>query len=272
MSDGVTHYELSGPDGGEVVVLVGGLTVPLFYWDGFAAELRDRGFRTLAYSAYGRGYSDRVQARYDEALFVRQLVDLTDALDVSLPQHLVATSLGAVVAMAHLGRRPSAARTLTLIAPAGLAERPALPAWPLRHDRVARAVGRRLGHRMLRQHLGHNVRDPHQAEQLAAMVLDAYRFEGSMYALLATLRDLRMAGRTDLYQQARGSELPTMLAWGSEDQVIPADQLELARTLLEPEVFHLIDQSGHMAPFERPREVADLFVAFAASHPERIGP
>ena len=55
LPSGVTHYELTGPGDGDVVVLVGGLTVPLFYWDGLVAELHSRGLRTLAYSLYGRG-------------------------------------------------------------------------------------------------------------------------------------------------------------------------------------------------------------------------
>jgi hypothetical protein len=29
LSDGITHYELTGPDGGDVVVLAGGLTILL---------------------------------------------------------------------------------------------------------------------------------------------------------------------------------------------------------------------------------------------------
>jgi pimeloyl-ACP methyl ester carboxylesterase len=80
LSDGITHYELRGPEDGEAAVLVGGLTIPLFYWDDVAPRLHRRSLRTLTYSAYGRGYSDRVSTRYDEALFVRQLRELTEAL------------------------------------------------------------------------------------------------------------------------------------------------------------------------------------------------
>src|SRR5689334_9313058 len=92
LSDGVTHYELAGPDGGDVVVLAGGLTIPLFCWDKMAAELHARGRRTLAYSGYGRGYSDRVIARYDQALFVRQLDELIERLELPKPCHIVGTS------------------------------------------------------------------------------------------------------------------------------------------------------------------------------------
>src|SRR3569833_3925222 len=81
LSDGVTHYELRGPTDGALVVLVPGLTIPLFYWDAFADELHARGLRTLAFSAYGRGYSDRVPNRYDDALFGRQLREIITALD-----------------------------------------------------------------------------------------------------------------------------------------------------------------------------------------------
>ncbi|MBR7514045.1 alpha/beta hydrolase, partial [Mycobacterium tuberculosis] len=76
-----------------LVVLAPGLTVPLLYWDGFADELHRRGFRTLAYSADGRGYSDRVHAVYDDALYVRQLSDLISQLDLAGPWHVVGTSM-----------------------------------------------------------------------------------------------------------------------------------------------------------------------------------
>ncbi|MBF6166975.1 hypothetical protein IU486_19780 [Streptomyces gardneri] len=60
-SDGIAHYELTGREGGDIVVLTGGLMIPLSYWDAVAAALHARGLRTLAYSGYGRGYSHRVQ-------------------------------------------------------------------------------------------------------------------------------------------------------------------------------------------------------------------
>ncbi|NKY28602.1 alpha/beta fold hydrolase [Nocardia gamkensis] len=98
--DGITHYEMAGPEGGEVVVFAGSLTTPLFYWDQLVGELHSRGFRTVTFSAYGRGYSDRVAAAYDEALFVRQIAELTQRLDLAEPFHLVGASMGALVAMA----------------------------------------------------------------------------------------------------------------------------------------------------------------------------
>ncbi|MBE8519628.1 alpha/beta hydrolase [Amycolatopsis sp. H6(2020)] len=147
LTDGVTHYELTGPDGGELVVLVGGLTIPLSYWDGLAARLHTRGMRTLAYSAYGRGYSDRIRGRYDEALFIRQLAELTSALDPTPPRHVVGTSMGALVAMAYANLHPESVATLTVAGPAGLGERPRAQRL-LRNDLLAGFVARRFGRKL----------------------------------------------------------------------------------------------------------------------------
>ncbi|GAB2552589.1 alpha/beta fold hydrolase [Nocardia heshunensis] len=262
-SDGVTHYEFAGPDGGELVVLAPGITIPLFYWDGFADELHRRGYRTLAYSAYGRGYSDRVQAVYDETLFVRQLSDLTTQLGLGGPWHLIGTSMGALVAMAFATEHVDQTKTLTLVGPAGLQQTSPPGAGLLRHDRIAALVGKYLGPRMLNNHLSHNVRDPAQSEVLTAMVRSCYEIEGSIFSLFATLADYPTASRQHLYAAIGRTRVPSLLLWGDDDQVTPISALDQARELLTPAEWHVFKECGHMAPYERPAEVADRFVAFA---------
>ncbi|MER7559882.1 alpha/beta hydrolase [Nocardioides sp. NPDC126508] len=262
LSQGVTHYELSGPEDGETVVLTGGLTVPLFYWDGLVEHLHGLGLRTLAYSAYGRGYSQRLRCDYDEALFVGQLAELVDTL--RLPRHhVVGTSMGAVIAMAYVAGR-SDIKSLTLAGPAGLSAAPA-SRWLLKSDHAAAFVGRRLGRRLLENHLDHNVRDDASAAALTRMVHDAFRYQGSIYALFSTLQNLPLYGRAELFRSTGHSGIPTMLLWGDDDHVTPIASLEEARTLLQPRQCHVVTQCGHMTPLERPDEVADLIAAFTTN-------
>lgn len=272
LSDGITHYELTGPEDGELVMMAGGLTVPLFYWDGLVTELHTHGLRTLTCSAYGRGYSDRVRARYDETLFVRQLAELTDHLGLAgRPLHLVGTSMGALVAMAYTGRYHSSVATLTIAGPAGLAKsRLTSPHRLLRSDLLAAAVARRRGLQLLQGHLGHNVRDPQLGARLTEMVLDTFRFEGSLYAVFDTLQHLRISGRDELFRTTGALGVPTLLLWGAEDAVTPPAHFGTARDLLKPRKHHVIDECGHMAPFERPRDVADQLVPFLAARTERL--
>ncbi|WP_439381469.1 alpha/beta fold hydrolase [Amycolatopsis lexingtonensis] len=271
LSDGVTHYELAGPADGELAVLVGGLTIPLSYWDGLAASLHAHGLRTLAYSAYGRGYSDRVQGRYDEALFVRQLAELTSALDLPQPRHVAGTSMGALVAMAYANLRPETVATLTIVGPAGLAGRPRAQRL-LRNDLLAGFVARRFGRKLLEDHLGHNVRDPGLSARLVAMVRDAYRYEGSLYAFFQTLQRFPLYERQDLFRRTGELGLPVLLIWGDDDQVTPITHLDTVVELLRPRQTHVITECGHMAPFERPRDVGDLLASFTVSHPDRLEP
>ncbi|MFI5540955.1 alpha/beta fold hydrolase [Nocardia sp. NPDC051900] len=259
--DGVTHYELTGPIGAETVVFVGGLTIPLFYWDDLAAELLRRGFRTLTYSAYGRGYSERVRAAYDESLFVRQLTDLTERLGLYEPYHLVGTSMGALVAMAFAAQHTDRLATLTLAGPAGLQPEPAA-ARLLRHERWGTVLARILGSRMLDRHLSHNVRDRQRSAALTAMVRECYQFDGSIYALAATLADFPLSARHDLYRSTGHLPVPRMLLWGDEDQVTPITSYDEVCALLAPTESHILSPCGHMVPYEEPVEMSKRFAAF----------
>jgi pimeloyl-ACP methyl ester carboxylesterase len=271
LSDGVTHYELAGPEDGALVLLVGGITIPLSYWDRTAERLHARGLRTLACSGYGRGGSDRIDGPYDEALFVRQLAELASALDLTPPWHVAGTSMGALVAMAYANRYPEHTATLAVVGPAGLSARPAAQRL-LRNDFVAGFVARRFGRGLLEGHLGHNVRDPGLSAELVAMVRDAYRFEGSLHAFFRTLRDFPLYERQELFRRTGDLGLPALLVWGDEDQVTPITQLDAVRGLLRPQQTHVIPQCGHMAPFERPHDVGDLLASFAVPQSDRLEP
>ncbi len=75
LSDGTTYYELGGPESGDVVVLVHGLTTPFFVWDPTFEMLIQKGFRVLRYDLFGRGYSDRPKAKYDDDFYDKQLIE-----------------------------------------------------------------------------------------------------------------------------------------------------------------------------------------------------
>lgn len=261
LSDGVTHYELAGPDTGPLVVLVPGITIPLGYWDAVAVDLRAQGLRTLAYNAYGRGWSDRVEGRYGQALFLRQLDELLDAVEVRDPVHVVGTSMGGLIAMAY-ATRDDVPKPLSLIGPAGLTARRQAGTRLLAIDPPARILGKVFGHRALSTHLAHNVRSNDDAERLVRLVGEPCRFHGSIYALLSTLRDYPLTAQQDLYRRAGREPFATMVVWGKHDQVTPIEHLDAVRELLRPDRCHVIAECGHMVPFEDPHGTATLLTAF----------
>ncbi|TGK36652.1 alpha/beta fold hydrolase [Leptospira andrefontaineae] len=269
LSDGITHYELKGPNGGELVFLFGGLTIPLFYWDAITTELHDKGFRTLTYSGYGRGYSDRINEKYDLTLFVRQASDLIQCLGLDEVYHVVGASMGALIAMEFSKQHASFIKTLTFVGPAGLARPILSPDRILRYDLLANFLAKHFGTRLLEQHLGHNIRDPKDALILAKMTRDAYRIEGSMFALFSTLQNFRLSNRSDLYRGVKNLGIPIQLIWGKDDLVTPIHLMQEALHLLQPQSFQIID-CGHMVPFERPGQLAEHFNSFILSSQKGI--
>jgi pimeloyl-ACP methyl ester carboxylesterase len=265
LSDGITQYDLAGPEAGPLVVLAPGITVPLSYWDATTAELHRLGLGTLTYSAYGRGWSDRVEGRYDQALFRRQLADLLNAVSGQRPLHLVGASMGALVAM-DFATQPDATAplSLTLIGPAGLTDQGRLLARLLAVGPVARLLGTFFGRRALSDHLSHNVRSSEDLARLTQLVGEPYRFQGSIYALLSTLRDFPLSEQQDLYRQASRLPLPKMLLWGEHDQVTPIKRLDAVRELFRPDECHVPAERGHMIPFEDPQGTARLLANFFA--------
>ena len=270
LSDGITHYELTGPKDGELVVLVGGLTVPLFYWDRFSEKLHQCGYQTLAYSNYGRGYSDRIQAtNYNNALFVRQLNEIITALGIDKHYHIIGASMGALIAMEHTCQNSSAVATLTIAGPAGLSQQPKLIRWLLRNNYIAQLVAKRLGRKWLQSHEDSDLGDKTHAKELSTMLRDSFQYEGSIHAIFDTLQNFRLFGRQELYRSVAKSNVPTMLIWGKDDQVTPIDSLDAARGLLHPQHCHVAN-CGHMVPFERPDIVTAQFESFLTKSREGI--
>src|SRR4051794_19633635 len=82
LSGGMTHYQVGGPAGGRVVLLINGFSTPYNVWDPTFEGLANAGYRVLRYDLFGRGFSDRPIARYDADFFDRQALDLLNALHI----------------------------------------------------------------------------------------------------------------------------------------------------------------------------------------------
>jgi pimeloyl-ACP methyl ester carboxylesterase len=127
LADGMTHYQVSGPDDGQRVVLVHGFSVPSYIWDSTSAALSAAGFRVARYDTFGRGFSDRPDVPYTLDLFDRQLQQLLDSLGWREPVDVVGLSMGGAVSAAFSGRHTERVRSLSLIDPVAESSGP-LPA------------------------------------------------------------------------------------------------------------------------------------------------
>jgi len=262
LPDGVTHYELAGPPEGQPVVLVHGFSVPSFIWDPTFTGLAEKGFRVVRYDLFGRGYSDRPDVVYDQALFARQLYALLDAVGFTAPINLAGLSMGGAIAVGFAAEHPERVRTLALLSPAGF------PVPATRVFGIMRLpwVGEWLLDRFAEKFIVAGLaRDSFVQEHMTEFA-DRYRvqmqYPGFKRALLSTLRHGPISTMAEAYQTVGKLACPVLLIWGRDDKTVPFAINEKVRAAIPRAEFHPIDNAGHIAHYEKPEVVNPLLASF----------
>jgi len=265
LPDGSVHYELAGSPAAHTVVLVPGFSVPYAIWDPTFNALIEAGFHVLRFDLYGRGYSDRPDIHYNQDLFDRQLINLLDALAISERIDLVGLSLGGAISVIFADRHPERISKLCLIDPAGLPWPQSLPARLGKAPIFGELIMSLLGDKVLISNLADYFFSDEEYAELKEEFLLQMQFIGFKKSLLSTLRSGVTTGAEQAYLSVGKRNLPAMLIWGREDQVVP---FELSNKVIEliPKIeFHPIDDAAHIPHYECPETVNPLLIEFLRS-------
>jgi pimeloyl-ACP methyl ester carboxylesterase len=264
LTNGFTHYELAGPPDKNVVVLIHGFSVPYFIWDPTFAGLVDAGFHVLRYDLFGRGYSDRPDTTYNQALFDHQLCELLDALGFTAPVNLVGLSMGGAITVGFTAQHPERVRRLALIDPAGMPMKESPGVKLVRVPWLGEWLFDRFAERLIVAGLAKDfyVRDKLDAFEARYRVQMQYR--GFKRALLSTLRHGPIITMADAYQEVGRQTCPVLLIWGRNDKTVPFPISDKVRAAIPRAEFHPIDNAGHIPHYEKPEVVNPLLTAFLA--------
>jgi pimeloyl-ACP methyl ester carboxylesterase len=259
---GFVHYELLGPEGGPLLVLVPGLSVPYSTWDRNASFLAAEGCRVLRYDHYGRGFSDRPRAVYDLDFHVGQLVELLPALGLRETALLVGLSMGGPVAAAAATKYPNLASGVVLVDPlfewprqASLARLSLLPL-------IGDAVMALRGPGMLVEGQRLDFLDPRAFEDFIPSYLPPLRYRGILRSVLSVMRSIPSWPLVGVFEGLGSSGIATLLLWGREDATLPLDQSSRLLALLPRATFRCIEGAGHVPHWEKPREVNGAILEF----------
>lgn len=229
LSEGTVHYRLEGPENGPVVVLVHGFSTPSFVWNAHVAPLKDAGFRVLTFDNYGRGFSDRPDGPYNAERTDRLLTELLTHLEIGTKVHLVGYSMGGAVVALHAARHPERVRSVTLIAPAGVAPLPTNAQLdtlrlPLLGDWLVRVFDKKIFYDRLAEEA-----EAGFAQDFARQM----RYHGYPEALLSTLRHYPLIeGAPGAYETLGESGLPVLSIWAEADETVPFAHADDIRKLV----------------------------------------
>jgi pimeloyl-ACP methyl ester carboxylesterase len=265
LSDGVTHYDLAGPDSGPTIVLVHGFSVPYYIWDSTAAALSAAGHHVLRYDEFGRGLSDRPAIEYTADVYDRQLGELLDSLHIKDPVDVAGVSMGGWVTATFTGRHPKRVRSLILVDPIADTGSRSLGMfnWPV----VGPYLWQTLAAPTMADNLASDFLHPEGFPDWAERYRPQTRLRGFAHALLSTRRAESKLHMDSVYRVVAQTQIPVLLLWGTSDKTVPYARNELVRKALPGAEFHPIDGAAHLPILERAALSDSLFLSFLARHP-----
>ena len=269
LPDGITHYELSPPlykgegKGVRDVVLIHGFSVPYFIYDPTFEFLADSGFRVLRYDLFGRGFSDRPRTQYDLDFFVKQLVDLLDAIRFKQRLSLVGLSMGGPIASAFALRHPKRADKIILIDPVGAKPLNLSPFFKAaKIPFAAELVLNLVGSDSLVRGVASDFFDPSLVEHFIARYKIQMEYKGFRGAILSTIRNNMLGSFINVYENLGRTNNPVQIFWGRNDSTVPFDHSEILQAVMPNAQFRVIENCGHIPHYEKPGEFNPILLDF----------
>ncbi len=269
LDDGVTHYEIAGPDTGRVALLVHGFSVPSYIWDSTFYALAAAGHRVVRFDTFGRGWSDRPDAAYDGDFFDAQLRGLLDSLRITEPVDLFGLSFGGFISAHFTATHPERVRTLVLVDPSTSQMRlPRLIAAPVVGPYLWQVKG--VPSMPAGQPIDflHPERFPGWAERYEPQM----EYRGFGRALRRSILSQKDADYPAMYAAIAKAGTPVLLVWGKQDVTLPFRNAENVTRVITAAEFFPVDSSGHLPHLEQTQLFNARVFSFLAAHPRASAP
>jgi 3-oxoadipate enol-lactonase len=248
--------EIDGDSAGEAVLCIHGLGGSSNVWTPLTPAFA--GFKVLRPDLPGSARSALPHDKLSIAGYVTALVQLLDALEVSAV-HVVAHSLGTVVAQHLAVNHPTRVKSLALFGPL------VAPPDAGRPGTLARAQLARSG--------------PAAMQDIADAIVQAAtakETKAQQPAVLALIREIVMRQPHEGYAQSCEAlaaaqsaaieqiTVPTLLVTGDQDGVAPAANVAAMAARIAGSTQTVLAHCGHWTPFEQPQQCIEQLQHFYA--------
>jgi 2-hydroxymuconate-semialdehyde hydrolase len=234
---------------GAPVVLIHGSGPGVTAWANWRLALPDlsHSFRVIAPDMVGFGYSDRpAHFEYGKDAWVRQAVDLLDALDIE-KAHFVGNSFGGAISLALALRHPERVDKIVLMGAAGVK-------WPVT-DGLAAVWGYEPSIEAMRNLLDIFAFDRTLVtDELAKLRYEASvrpGFHESFKALFPKPYQQRLDALASDETELATLPNETLIFHGREDRVVPLESSIRLHKLIARSQLHVFGQCGHWTQIER---------------------
>jgi pimeloyl-ACP methyl ester carboxylesterase len=249
---------------GQAIVLLHGMGDSSLGWRQTSEALLADQYRVIAWDALGAGdspkprdgdYSLRAHvARLEDILAEKELHDVV----------LVGHSLGGSMALVYTQQHPERVSKLVLVNPAAYREGAMKRRWiwdtPLLADVALGLAPRSMIVGKAMQLNFHN--EELVTEEVKSAYLAEAKKPGTIRAFISQQRQLLPPDIDEIEQGYRHIEVPTLILWGNEDEILPVTQAERLAEDLPDARLVVLQQVGHSPHLEAPDRVAEEIVSF----------
>ncbi|HEY9049721.1 MAG TPA: alpha/beta hydrolase [Ohtaekwangia sp.] len=258
LDQGIVHYALQGNDTADLIVFIhGGGITGMEVWNNTIPFFQQKGFQTLSYDLYGRGYTDRPETEYTPELMVHQLSQLLDTLNISKRFTIVSMSMGAMIALEYTSKNPERVKEIVFLDPATTGDfkpNPLLKV-PVVSDLLMTFYWYPKAIENQRKEFVDQALFENYSKRLAYFM----NFEGYKYINHSTWMHTLNQRNIELL---KGLHQKVLLLYGEKDPYFPAGNIAIYQSLYPAIQHHAIPNAGHMPHFERPSEVNPIIYEF----------
>ena len=254
---------------GPTLVLLHTLRTQLDLFEKLVPELAKH-FTVYALDYPGHGYSDIPKNRYDAAFFTYAVEGFLAKLDLR-DVTLAGVSIGGSIPLIVAARRNPRVTRVIAVNPYDYAKgrgmaRSSPLGWLINYVALVPFIGetvmRLRNFLIMRSVLNGGVADPNSISP--ALMQEMYRVgnrRGHYRAFLSLLRNsTSWQSATKDYGRI---EIPVLLIWGAQDWALPSER-EHDRTLIPGVQMATLDRGGHFLALDRPQELIQAIIRFAA--------
>jgi pimeloyl-ACP methyl ester carboxylesterase len=265
---GAIHVRIIDPGEGNAgtIVLLHGFSNPSYVYRDYFKRLSDAGYLVVAPDFYGRGYSDRPEGPYDEALYLAQVDAVVEYYSKDRPAHLIGYSMGGAITARYAAKYPDKIETVGLIAPAGLQCGGSMASpmtWPVLGDWVFRV----LGPRILESYSGADWAEAKDPDYWRARYRDMAKYAGYEDALLSTARHFNMIDSCNAMRAAKASGKRVLAIFAEKDKVIPIAHADVLAGYPGSARIVRVPDRGHAIAYAAPETVVDEILKLVSLEP-----
>jgi pimeloyl-ACP methyl ester carboxylesterase len=266
---GLDRKEIQLADGLRYVYLEGGKGEPLMLLHGFGADKDNftpvagyltKHYRVIIPDHIGFGESTHpIDADYSPPEQAKRLWALAHALGVT-SMHLGGNSMGGHIAMTYAALYPEEVKSLWLLDPGGVLSAP---------KSIAQTALETAGQNPLLVQKEEDIvklfqlvmSSPPYIPRPILNVLARQRIKN--YTL--EQRIFKEITSDSVEQRVAGLDTPSLVVWGSEDQVINVEASKILKRLMPRSQIIVMQNIGHLPMFENPKQSAQDYLSFRAA-------